>query len=108
MTTNGTGATSVTKVPRRLLSMSPEQQALESRRAREREAADRLSRREAHHVFWQCVGLAFAGVPIYVWSWHLTDSRSTQLATATAFVVSYGLPFFRWLAFYISRSEEFD
>ena len=96
----------MTEAPHPILSISPAQRVLESRRAREKEAADRLNRREVRNVLWQCVGLAFAGVPIYLWSWHLTDPRSTELAVATGMVVSYALPFFRWLAFHARRSEE--
>ena len=93
--------------PARLLSLSPQRQAFERKRAAEIEAGARLARREVRRVYWQCVALAFAGVPIYVWSWQLTDPRLAQIAVAAGFFVTYGLPFFRWLAFHIRRSEAF-
>ena len=91
-----------------LLSLSPERRAKERKYAEETEAAVRWNERRVRRVFWQCVALAFAGVPIYLWSWHLTNQRLAEVVTATAFFVTYGLPFFRWLSFYISRSEAYD
>lgn len=93
--------------PGQLLIHCPERRAVERRRAQEIEQAMRSSRREVRRVFWQCFRLAFAGVPIYAWSWHLTDPRMAEIAVASAFFVTYALPFFRWSAFHISRSDAF-
>jgi len=56
---------------------------------------------------WECVGLGALGLPVYLWSWHLTDPGQAELAVAAAFLVSYVGPFVRWAAYLVSRSEEF-
>jgi hypothetical protein len=53
------------------------------------------------------MALSFAGVPFYAWSWHLTDPREVNVFVAGGFFISYALPFFRWLAYYVRTSEEF-
>ena len=89
-----------------LLDLLPERRADEQRRALERETEHRLFERRRSRVFWQCVALTFAGAPIYLWSWHLTDHRA-EIAASFALLVSYAAPFFRWLAYHISESETF-
>ncbi len=91
-----------------LLVQSSEQRRIEQERADQVEEGIRVSERESRRVFWQCVGLTFCGVPIYAWSWLLTEPGQPELAVAVALFVSYALPFFRWLAFVIRRSEAFD
>jgi len=56
---------------------------------------------------WQCVALAFIGVPVYAASWGLADPGLTRVAGALGFFVSYAAPFFRWLIYHIRESEEF-
>lgn len=94
--------------PSPLLALPPDRQEIERRRVQEAEQAVRTSERETRRVMWQCVALSLAGVPIYVWSWFLTTPRMPSVAVTLAFVVSYGLPFFRWLAFHVHRSESFQ
>jgi hypothetical protein len=91
----------------RLVELSEERKALELRRADQQAADERASVRRRHRVYWQCVALTFVGVPVYAYSWHFTDPRQTQLAASAGFVLSYAVPFFRWLAYHISESEEF-
>ncbi|HEU5217106.1 MAG TPA: hypothetical protein VFU23_00505 [Gemmatimonadales bacterium] len=81
---------------------------MEQRHADQAEKAAHAAEREVRRVYRQCIGLAFAGVPIYALSWHFTDPSTTRLAVALALFVSYALPFFRWLGFIVSRSEHFD
>jgi hypothetical protein len=90
-----------------LLKLEPDRIATEERRAREREVAEQAFERARHRMLWQCVALSFAGVPCYAWSWHLTEPREVNLFVATGFVVSYALPFFRWLGYHVRTSEEF-
>jgi hypothetical protein len=90
-----------------LLKLEPDRIATEERRAREKEVAEQAFERARHRMLWQCVALSFAGVPFYAWSWHLTEPREVNLFVATGFVISYALPFFRWLAYHIKTSEEF-
>ncbi|HEX7024768.1 MAG TPA: hypothetical protein VF187_08130, partial [Gemmatimonadales bacterium] len=59
-------------------------------------------------TMWQCVALTFSGVPVYAWSWHLTDPRMADIAIASGFFLSYAAPFFRWLAWHVRGSESFD
>jgi hypothetical protein len=91
-----------------LLGLDPDRIATEERRAREKEAAAQAFERTRSRVFWQCVALGFAGVPFYAWSWHLTDPRDVNLSVAAGFFISYALPFFRWLAYHVRTSDEFD
>ena len=90
-----------------LLPLSRERRAGEERRAREKEAADREGDRIRRRVFWQCFALSLTGVPIYALSWHLSDPHMVDIALWGGFFVSYALPFFRWVAFHLSNSEEF-
>jgi hypothetical protein len=79
----------------------------EARRARELEDAHRGDERTRKRVFWQCVALTLSGIPIYALSWRFTDPLEIDLAIAGGFFLSYALPFFRWLAYHVSTSEEF-
>lgn len=92
----------------RLLDLSPERRAMEARRAQEYEESVRAADHARRRVLWQCVALTFAGVPFYAWSWHLTDPRQSELTVATAFLISYAAPFFRWLAHHVSESDSFS
>lgn len=92
---------------RPLLGLGPDRIATETRRARDKEAAERALDLGRQRVFWQCVALSFAGVPFYAWSWHLTDPRQVNLAVAVGFFISYALPYFRWLAHHVRTSDEF-
>ena len=91
-----------------LLPVSAHRIAAERRLAREREAADRALERSRRRVFWQCVALSFAGVPLYALSWRLADDRMADIAVAAGFFVSYALPFFRWLAWHVKTSDAFS
>ena len=102
-----TTANQPTQAEAPLLRLSPERRDAERRRALEQEKSVRRGRQKALQVFWQCIALSFAGVVIYAWSWHLTDPRRIDLAISLGFAVTYDLPFFRWLAYYISESEMF-
>jgi hypothetical protein len=90
-----------------LLDLPLERREIELRRARERDAAAAAFDRRRRVVMWQCVALAFLGVPIYAASWGLSDPRTTQLLMALGLCVSYAGPFFRWLAYHVRSSEEF-
>ena len=90
-----------------LLELDPERIAAEARRAREKEEATQAFERTRRRMLWQCVALSFAGVPFYAWSWRITDTRQVNLLVAAGFVISYAIPFFRWLAYHIRTSEEF-
>ena len=90
-----------------LLELDSERIAIETRRAREKETAARALDLARRRVFWQCVALSFAGVPLYAWSWHLTDPRQVNLVVAGGFFISYALPYFRWLAHHVRTSDEF-
>jgi hypothetical protein len=72
----------------------------------EEDAGYRAFARRRSRVLWQCAALTFAGVPLYGWSWHLTGD-SAQVAAAGALVISYAAPFFRWVFYLVSESEEF-
>jgi len=91
----------------RLLDLPPEQQEKEARRAAEQEAAVRETARAHLRVFKQCILLTFLGVPVYAYSWRLSDPHASELTAALAFLVSYAAPFFRWLAYQVSQSESF-
>jgi len=91
----------------RLLDPSTERERRERRRALEEAADERELNRRRRRMLWQCVALTFLGVPVYAYSWHVTDPRQAELAGAAGFVVSYVGPFFRWLAYHVSQSEEF-
>ena len=90
----------------RLLELPAERREVEKRRALEEEAGYEAFERRRARVFWQCVALSFAGVPLYAWSWHLTGD-SARVAAAGALVISYAVPFFRWVVYLVSESEEF-
>lgn len=90
-----------------LLGLSPDRQAVETRRAAEQEEARLGYERKRKRLFWQCVALSLTGVPIYALSWRFTDPLQIDLAIAGGFFLSYALPFFRWLAYHVSNSEEF-
>jgi hypothetical protein len=90
-----------------LLGLDPDRVATEARRAAEKEAAQLSYDRKRRRVFWQCMALTLTGVPIYALSWRFTDPLKIDLAIATGFVLSYVLPFFRWLAYHVRNSEEF-
>ena len=92
---------------KRLLDLSPEQQELERRRADQEEADQQAFERRRNRVLWQCAAFTFTGIPLYVWSWHLTDGRQSELAASLALVLSYVVPIFRWVFYHISVSEEF-
>lgn len=91
----------------RLLDLSSEQQERERRQADQEQADQDAFEHRRGRVLWQCVALTFTGVPLYVWSWSLTDGRQSELAASFALVLSYVAPFFRWLAYHIRESEEF-
>ena len=91
-----------------LLSISPERRALEQRAAEAAEAVARVEHLEMRRLCWQCVALGFSGVPLYGLAWYLGDPRQAEIAATAAFVISYGLPFFRWLYYHVSHSESFD
>ena len=91
-----------------LLPISAPRVAAELRRARERDTAERELERRRRRVFWQCVALSFAGVPLYAMSWRLADNRTADMVVAAGFFVSYALPFFRWLAWHVNTSDAFD
>ena len=91
-----------------LLGLEPGRMAVESRRAAEQEQARLAYERIRKRVFWQCVGLTLSGIPIYALSWRFTDPLQVDLAIAGGFVLSYALPFFRWLAYHVRNSEEFS
>jgi hypothetical protein len=74
---------------------------------REREEAVQGHERRKHRVMWQCVALAFIGVPVYAASWSLTDPGLTRAVATLGFFVSYAAPFFRWLIYHVRESEEF-
>ena len=90
-----------------LLEPSPERREIELRRVRERETAQAEFSRRRRAVMWQCVALAFLGVPIYAASWGQAEPGRTQVLAALGFFVSYAAPFFRWLAYHVRNSEEF-
>jgi hypothetical protein len=100
------GDKEVIRLPR-LLVLPPEQLERETRRAAEQEAAEQATARTRMRVYGQCILLTFLGVPVYLYSWHLTDPRSSELAATLAFLVSYAAPFFRWLAYQINESGSF-
>jgi hypothetical protein len=91
----------------RLLDPSTERDRREHRRAQEQAEDELADRRKRRRMLWQCVALTFIGVPVYAYSWHLTDPRQAEVAASAGFVLSYAAPFFRWLAYHISQSEEF-
>lgn len=95
-------------MPEPLLFLPADRTAAEGRRAREREEAIGHIERSRRRLMWQCVGLTFCGIPFYAWSWHLVDPREAALYAAVGFVLSYAIPFFRWLAWLVATSEEFD
>lgn len=90
-----------------LLGLDPGRVALESRRAAEQEAARLGYDRKRKRLFWQCVALSLSGVPVYALSWRFTDPLQINLAIAGGFVLSYALPFFRWLVYHVRNAEEF-
>jgi len=63
--------------PEPLLDLPPDRRTTELRRVREREQAAEGHERRKHRVMWQCVALAFLGVPVYAASWSLTDPALT-------------------------------
>lgn len=79
----------------------------ETRRSREQEEARLGYERQRRRVFWQCVALTLTGVPVYALSWRFTDPLKIDLAITGGFVLSYALPYFRWLAYHVRNSEEF-
>ena len=91
----------------RLLDPSTERERRERRRAQEQAEDELEDRRKRRRMLWQCVALTFIGVPVYAYSWYVTDLRQAELAISAGFVLSYGAPFFRWLAYHISESEAF-
>jgi hypothetical protein len=74
---------------------------------REREEAALAYAHRRHRVMWQCVALAFVGVPVYAVSWGLTDPGLTRVSVTFGFFLSYAAPFFRWLTYHVRESEEF-
>ena len=90
-----------------LLGLDSDRVATEARRAAEKEAAQLAYDRKCRRVFWQCMALTLTGVPVYALSWRFTDPLQIDLAIAGGFVLSYALPFFRWLAYHVRNSEEF-
>jgi hypothetical protein len=90
------------------VTLSPTREAVELRRAEQNTAIQRSGDRAARRMRWQCVGLAFAGVPLYLWSWSLTDPRLSELAVSGAFLLSYGGSFARWLVYHLTSAEEFQ
>lgn len=88
-----------------LITLPKEKLEREARRIAEREAGDRAWNRENRRVFWQCIALAFTGVPVYGLSMALHDPRQVEIARSAAFFVTWGLPYFRWLAFHVKRME---
>ena len=91
-----------------LLPISADRMAAELRRAREQDAAERGLEGKRRRVFWHCVALSFAGIPLYALSWRLADDRAADIMVAAGFFVSYALPFFRWLAWHVKTSDAFD
>lgn len=91
----------------RMLDPSTERERRERRRAEQQAEDELVDRRKRRRMLWQCVALTFIGVPVYAYSWHLTDLRMAEVAISAGFVLSYAAPFFRWLAYHISESEEF-
>lgn len=85
------------------LTLSEQQKAREAAGAALAEQAEREVARETRRVGWQCVALTFLGVPLYLWSWHLDDSRSSHVVASAAFLVSYAAPFFRWVIWHFTR-----
>lgn len=91
-----------------LVRLSPERLDRERRRAEDIEAQQRAYEGRRGRVLWQCAGLTFTGVPVYAWSWHLTDPSYSQIAVALALFLSYAAPFLRWLAYHIAESDSFE
>lgn len=91
----------------KLLDVSASRRQREQRRAEEVDALDRAAVRRDRGVLVQCIALAFAGVPFYAWSWHVSDPGLAQVWSALGFAVSYAAPFFRWLVYHMRTSEEF-
>ena len=91
----------------RLLDLPADRRATELRRVREREDAALAHEHRKHRVMWQCVALAFSGVPVYAVGWGLADPRLARVAVTFGFFVSYAAPFFRWLIYHVRQSDEF-
>ena len=89
-----------------MISLSAERAAKELRRASETEAAHKLWARENRRAFWQGVALAFLGVPVYAWSWYLTDPDQINLVQTGAYCVSYVGPWSRLLVFHLGRADQ--
>ena len=91
----------------RLLDISPERRAREQSRAEEIDALNRAAERKRRSMIFQCIALAFLGVPFYGWGMHIDGTVRAEVWTAMGFAVSYAGPFLRWLAYHTSTSEEF-
>ncbi len=90
-----------------LLTISEARRDAERRRADELEHAVRTERKTVRRMLLQCIALSFAGVPIYALAWAVEDLRFARLAITAGFLVSYGLPFFRWLHYHATHSDNF-
>jgi len=94
-------------VSRRLLTIEPYRQTKELQRAREVEEQARSWRRTWRRVFAECVALAMLGYAIYGASFATQSGEVSDLIVAISFCVSYALPFFRLVFFYVKHSDQF-
>jgi hypothetical protein len=89
-----------------LLTLHQVRRDRESANAHLVEEGVRSWRRAWRGVYLQCVALMVIGYVLYGISWGLLGNQAILLS-ALGFVVAYGLPFFRLIAFFLRHADQF-
>lgn len=90
-----------------LLQVDPARQALEVRRATLAEESEATWRRAWLAVYAQCMGCFVLGYILYGVAWGMTGRAQAGVVLTASMLVSYLLPLWRLLAFFLRHGDQF-